>query len=229
MSDESILLILCTSFGWLLLLLLGLTGLFHLICIGLLKFDKIAWKKVDYVWIGVGALGLISTTADNRVLLATNSLDLATQRTTFALQYLRQSLVTDPPRYLCTKFVRSEFSPANFDGIQKQFDSACAWLKTAPKVLPDSDNPPFKPLNFADTNFPASVTDKTILDIVGGICMWFDEYENRRKALEKLQAQTKRREGEFIYRIMGPLLICIAIALRLTKVTGEIRLDRKPR
>jgi hypothetical protein len=202
-----------------------LTSVFHIVFIALLDFDKVAWKKTDYVWIGIGALGLISMTANSRIILAKDRLEFATERTTFALQQLRISLEI-PSRHFCTKFVRSEFSPPDLENMQKEFDAACAWLKTAPNFLPASSNPPFKPLKFSDTNFPNWITDKGILDEISMIRWWFDEYERRRKNVEKLLAQAKPEEGKYIYELLGPILICIATALRLAKVTGEIRLER---
>ncbi len=136
-------------------------------------------------------------------------------------------LVKDPPTYLCRKATRSNLSPPNFDEIERQFDEACAWLKSAPTILPEHDDGPFIPLNFDDTHFPSDITEPIILNSAQWVKGLFREYEERRLRLEDLKKQTEQSAFEEASRAVSPILLCIALALRITKVTGEIRLERK--
>ncbi len=44
--------------------------------------------------------------------------------------------------------------------------------------------------------------------------------------VERLQVEAEKSELELTLAMIAPFLITVAIALRITKVTGEIRLDR---
>ena len=48
--------------------------LMHIFLIRLGRLDKVAWKKVDYIWIAFAAVGLLSTTGEARKFLASNTM-----------------------------------------------------------------------------------------------------------------------------------------------------------
>lgn len=219
---------LVTNFWWLSGLLLGLILVLHIVLIWVWPLGKVGWKRTDYIWLTIATLGLISLSGELRRWVSSNRLELATARVQYSLDSLRSYLVKSPPTHFCTEFIRSELSPPNLDDIQRQYHLACDWLRTAPAALPKNDDPPFQPLNFDDTHVPKGLDAPVLVDTIKWIRHLFEEYEQRRLSLIQTQQQTKQTDGEDAQRILSPILLCLALALRITKVTGEVRLESSP-
>ena len=216
---------LTTSFWGLVGLLVLLTVVFHVLFIGVLRLDKAAWTTTNYAILLIGALGLIKLTSDSRTLIAKSLIAGAEEQTEFALHNLRAELAASD--YLCAKHMRTPLSPANFDEIEAHRALVCGWVLRAREMAPENDDPPFKPLSFAESQFP-DVTDEPLVETEHLFRRLFDEYEDRRLNLEELQGKSKQGNAEIIYTaVVAPLLISISLALGITKVTGEILLHRQ--
>ena len=69
-----------TASTWtILLIFVVLLIVFDLILVRWLKLGNFAWKIVDYIWLGVGALGLIGAASQSRQITATNFLPFAVE------------------------------------------------------------------------------------------------------------------------------------------------------
>src|SRR5262249_35604179 len=105
---------------------------FDLIFVRWLKLGKIAWKLVDYVWLGFAALGLIGSVAQVRTLAASAERGLYEDRAAFAFNIAKSLADADAarPGAICRTFVRSEYSPPpdEFERIQREYDVACQWI-----------------------------------------------------------------------------------------------------
>ena len=225
MNDLPEIVQLTTSFWGLVGLLVLLTAAFHVLFISLVKFDKAAWTTTNYAILLIGALGLIKLTSDSRTLIAKSLIAGAEEQTEFALHNLQAELAASD--YLCAKHARTPSSPANFDEIEAHRALVCGWVLRAREMVPADDAPPFKPLSFAASQFPA-VTDDALVETEHLFRRLFDEYEDRRLNLEELQGKSKQGRAEIIYAaVIAPLLISISLALGITKVTGEILLHRR--
>jgi hypothetical protein len=214
-----------TSFWALLGVLVVSLALLHVALIWVAKIGKVGWKAADYIWLAVAALGLLKLAADSRVFIANNQLTIATDRASWSLNYLRKSLDADAQQTLCRKSIRSADSPENFDAMQKEYDAACQWMKQAFSLLPNGDAPPFMSVSFTETNFPVWIDDPVILRTVNDIKRSFDQYDGTRRNYEQIRSKLGRTGGEELNLALGPLLVCFAIALRITKVTGEILIE----
>lgn len=199
----------------------------HFFMIYVLKLDKVGWKRTDYFWLGIAALGLMKTTSEVRLMVAESSLSDTRSRVVSGLKELRRVVAQSPTGSLCAKFVKSESSPSDFDERQRQHDVACKWVTSISSLVPESDEPPFKELRFVDTQPPEDITARDVIQSMEWIQRLFDDYEQRRKEYEDLLILLERTDGERTHIIFGPILLCIALAIRITKVTGEIRLERQ--
>ena len=218
-----------TDFWSLLGILLVLVVLCHATILGLLKLDKVGLKRLDYFWLGIAAIGLIKTAGDTRAWWATSQLPSAARRLDFSIGELQSRVVQNPPRYLSTEFIRTEYSPPEpeFSNVQAQYRRAWEWVKSLPPHLPVSPGPPYPKIDFAKAPPPDGITDPNVESTVQWIQRLLNEYESRRKEYEVLMTEVKRTDGEAMYLVFGPILLCLALAIRITKVTGEIRMERK--
>lgn len=104
----------------------------------------------------------------------------------------------------------------------------CEHYKKLDAEMPPSVEPPFKPLRElgfvplrGDPQYVTASFDVANRDAA--------EYEHNRKQYDEITAKTESSRWENAYLAMGPLLLAVAVALRITKTSGEIRnAKRKP-
>lgn len=126
----------------------------------------------------------------------------------------------------CRTFVRSAFSPSNMEEGQKEYDLVCEWNKAAFSVLPMLDiHSPVKLKSDLFASFP-KVKEQMLTN-------YRQEGENLvasfNEAVERLlqvRAAMEHSSLERTLSILWPLLLGISVALRITKVTGELRLEK---
>ena len=124
----------------------------HLILVVWFRLGKVAWKAVDYVWLGFAAFGLIGAAGQARQLIANNIAGLAQQQVQGAYALFRSSLdLYSSEGPVCRTFVRSAYSPPReeFDRAQKDYDAVCQWFKQVAAKLPRTANAFTGPIQFA--------------------------------------------------------------------------------
>ncbi|MFH1741647.1 MAG: hypothetical protein ABIH23_21795 [bacterium] len=65
---------------------------FHLVLVCWMKLGEKAWKRVDYIWLVVGALGILSALEKPRETLAKNLQQVAEERLVFTYSQVRSAL-----------------------------------------------------------------------------------------------------------------------------------------
>ena len=109
--------------------------------------------------------------------------------------------------------------------MQREYDAVCDWFKNVaerivlevpiktidPKTIPSAPSVAGKDLNRQIAEFQRDLAQH-------------NEAAQERASLDKA---SERSDIEWTWLILSPPLLAIAVALRLTKVTGEIRLDRQ--
>jgi hypothetical protein len=199
---------------------------FDLILVRLLKLDKVAWKRIDYVWLVVAALGLLSTATESRRLLAINELGVVKVRAASEYTFL-QAEIRSAKNWVCSPFHRTEYSPPNYDEIVQEFSKACNYYDS---LLADLSSEP--PTNFGRFDLPKNIQRPNVKnDSLSDSFIRLDRYIERYNQLStehanliKLNDKTGFERG---LTLLGPLLLAFALALRITKVTGEIKLERQ--
>jgi hypothetical protein len=199
---------------------------FYLLLIRVWPLSKDGWRIVDYVWLSAGAVGLIGATSQGRQLVAENVLRTYTQIEKSAYDPLFGYL-ENPNRddYLCRKIQPATFRSAEeADRLQEESDRFCAWYREIERILAGIDRESVVPRN----TFPPSpvVTDRLFQNELEDFERWLNQHNNLRVARLSLEAAAKRSDAEQMLTVFSPLLLALALALRITKVTGERRLDR---
>jgi hypothetical protein len=122
----------------------------------------------------------------------------------------------DPP------FVRSEYSPSNFDEVMVQYGEYCAWLIAKQEEL----TPVIEGRQVVDvTSFAQSSLFPLVADIKfeeGYLRRLLEEYNFSLVELQNFKSESNKSEIEVIIIFFAPVVLAIALALRLTKVSGEI-------
>lgn len=205
------------------IILVAFLLLFDWVLVRWLKLGKVAWKRVDYIWLGAAAIGLWGVATDVRRIAASSWLPWQREYRLISYQRVIRDVHALTETYVCRDFVRSDLSPENFNLVQKEFDSACAFGRELTEKLPTT--PPDR-LDRAIFRQRPIVTQASLRDLYLQLDQSLDSYEGAHRQYMSTVLAAERSSTEVAFSFASPVLFVMALALRFTKVTGEIRLDR---
>ncbi len=149
-----------------LLLVLGLfLLLFHGVFVWLWPLGKTAWKRSEYFWLGIAALGVISIASERRHELGRDATEEMRRRVGTSLSILRRDANGWAKQYFATQWNRTEWSPPqkDFDELVTEYAAASEWLKAFATTLPSSNDPPYTHLICEP---PLNIKGRPLLDII---------------------------------------------------------------
>lgn len=198
---------------------------FHLLWIWIWPHDGIFWKRVDYFWVGFGVIGLMSAVGDIR---RTQSERMIGQYQTWRnarRDEVHNAVSNAYITYSSSMRVRSDLSPPDFDSLVVAEKAFAGWCGTLLHRLPDSTAADGY-VKLADTlTYPSFYADWGAFEK-----QWFKRSIAAAAQAEKDLATTvenaRLTDLDLTLKFFGPWFMAIAVALRLTKVTGEIRLSK---
>jgi len=207
---------------WYFLLLLGFfLAAFHYLFIRKFPLCNKTWKRLDYLWLGVAAIGLISLASNIRIDIASNWVDFERQRATsyFSITGFLQENPVDT--YYCMEIATSDNSPPNIDEIIQDFDAACTWREEVHVLL--SNLKPEELPEIPLASLPKMGTQQlTFTDIENWLTKMTAEYNAQRQIYYDTVALSKRSGFENFLEFLAPYLLSFALAIRITKVTYEV-------
>ena len=217
-----------TSLKVVLLVFVGALALFHVVLVFTVKLNKKAWIWVDYFWLAFALIGLVGQVAESRRITAEGLRSMSEARVESNFRILRDRLdFYANSQAFCRQPVRTTSSPPEqeFNRIKIEFDRACEWAKEYASNVPRTVQPPFAEVAWDE--FPSAQNDPNSVtkDSVDSIHQSVEEYNLLVREHSKLTASQGKSEFEKTLAMLSPVLLAVALALRITKVTGEIRLQ----
>ena len=200
---------------------------FHLCLVWKWQLSSVTWKQVDYFWVSLALLGVLASVEQTRRLVAINLTSLAESRAKSSLAWVASSAEFGTSIAICRTFVRSAYSPPEpeLKEMQQEFDDQCSWFK---KLLPK-----VKELNLesAQTIQLAKLVEPRP---VGGeeyaysqLNQSIEGFNSAQRELQTIRAQQEYSALQELSLVLGPFLLALAVALRLTKVSAEIDIERR--
>ena len=129
---------------------------------------------------------------------------------------------------ICRTFTITEYSSKNTAQTQAEYNFACVeFTKLTKEVRTSEENREVGFLNLMDVSQTRKkLTDSILIETLDNLKSAYDIFLNAldEKSYNKHQVQTT--PYEFVLAILSPFLLMLALALRITKVTGEIRLSK---
>lgn len=185
-----------------------------------LKFDKIKLKRLEYIYLSAAIIGIIGYSSDLRIWLSSNQLEFTKDLAIKDFNRIRREV----DNHYCHKFVRSEFSPDNLEELQEKNDLVCEWFKKIGIIIPKNGD------DLPDINLDSlpriSVDDSLLNYFIFLIYDLIEEYNNMRREYFELVDKSHKSDFEVILSFFSPLLICLALGIRITKVTGELVIEK---
>jgi hypothetical protein len=180
-------------------------------------------KRLDFVWLTVAVFGLYLSGYDT--IKSTAVIHGADARSEYNWQFDDLKFEITHAAVCQFHYVKSSWSPSNFDEVNRQNDLDCAWVHQVDAQLSELERPNFE--QFLYPSMPSlkkgKFRDPQVADIA-----------KKRIALEKLheQAVIYARTAEFAGQGLGdkrggPYLLAIALAIRFAKVHAELRMTAR--
>lgn len=207
---------------------IGLLVVFHMVFIFFFKIGKTGWKIVDYLWLTFATLGIVSAVSQVRIDSANWRIALLQERVKSSFNFAKGLAISEAQDQgiICRIFTwNQEYSPPRekFDQLQMEYNQACMWIKGFVAFLPATS-----PTRRIEPNVPA-VTDVVLKDILRGLKNQFGLFNKRLEDYDSVESQAHHTNAEEQLTYLAPLLLSVALAIRITKVTGELLIDRRER
>jgi hypothetical protein len=199
----------CVFIGW-------------IIFVKLFPLTALQWKKSDYLWLSLSAIGLFGLLANNRILFSQNELEICKARIELYLKATKSDMSN---QYFCKKFTKSEYSPENFDEVQKEFDIMCEWKETNFLRIDSMLNGQII-VNISELAIP-NVKTESLIESIYYLTHNIEQYNYYITQKQILTNKIKYYDFEDMFRIFSPLLLIIGLSIRFTKTLGEINLQKK--
>ncbi|PNQ63040.1 hypothetical protein [Vibrio sagamiensis] len=200
------------------LLTLILALVFHLPIWCGRNFCKRKWKYVDYLWPIIAGVGMLGAVSEIRSSVADNWAQTEQTRAVTILEAIQDYSVQQ---------IKSEFCSGLIPATEQQtYNEACRWYLSVAKYLKFLE---FKQLPKISHNqlFASAPNSDWAKDDVVWVQGMVDEYQKQKTQYEQTKLAQIKHPLERIFWYVSPYLICFAVALRLTKVTGELRLENR--
>jgi hypothetical protein len=197
-----------------------------------LRDDVLKWHKLDYIWLPMALFGLLGQTQSNKVEVGKNISVFWLNQENAELRELNRLVnsYSNENSYPCVKGVWSEYSPPRhiFESIDRDDQRICDWYKSLRPIVPTTKTglddflsrklPEPPKLSGHSGSGPEDAVNnfQDTLASLKDVRVWIAKNEEEMKSSHFLQ----------VLRMFSPLLICFALAIRITKVTGEARLKK---
>lgn len=214
---------------WVFLLFVIFLVFFHVWLVFLKPIGNIGWKVVDYIWLGVAVLGLIGQSAQVRQHWYASTNELLHYKIEATREELKRSADFSIGPAICRTFIRTESSPSNLDQIQSEYNFACTEFTEITKQVRLADKSHYGGfLNLLDTSkFRSKLTNPILIDTLENLVKAHQEFMNACAEERHAKYNMQSTSAEFALIVLSPYLFMFALALRIAKVSGEIRLAKK--
>lgn len=205
---------------------IGALCVFHIILVRVRPLSSIGWKRVDYIWLSMAILGLIGTITSTRLIVSKNYLsNMGYSRIQGAFNFVKVTARLGMNEGFCGKVVpASTASTTPLKPSPDGFEEQCVWFRKVVASLQQLDPNNREPIIIKNLvgKRPAGGDGwiyENFFNSVAG-------YNDTLKRVAALEEGSKLSDFEELMQVLGPHLLAVALALRMTKVTGEIALDR---
>jgi hypothetical protein len=216
------------SVRWHVVVLFVLTTLFHILFVWQFPFTRHDWKRVDYIWLAFAGVGLVGATSETRRLQAGWTQESVRFQAGVKLALLREEVQSDTS-YFC----REQWKPAPGDSIidpvRRDFPRTCTWFRALGAALPDSLGVDLPEELGKGVPAPPPVQAVTAVQDIHDATTLLEGYKQDQHGYQ--QSAKDREDGplEIAFKLAGGFLLVFALALRITKVTGELRSEPRDR
>ncbi|NOI67435.1 hypothetical protein [Vibrio sp. 99-8-1] len=179
---------------------------------------KRRWKYIDYLWPLLAGIGMLGAVSEIRSVVAGNWAATEQTRAVTTLESIHDFSVRQIRGDMC-----SGITSVSGEDI---YSDPCRWYLSIAKQLKSLD---FSSLpQVSRRSFP---TDGLSLEWIEDDVVWvkgmLEQYNQQKNQYNKTISAQVKHPMEQVFWYISPYLVCFAVALRLAKVTGELKLEKQ--
>lgn len=204
--------------------------IFHALFIFIFPKSKKFWKIIDYVWISLGIIGIIGSTftlrkqySDAKKTLLEYHLSADYDRLIEMAEWNKNYFISDGSGFKYEEFKDTKQAD-DFKKTEKFFVTFSELIyKLEDNVLSD------KNLNYIDTinlnfkNFTDTIENNDVKNIIKNVESSLTEIQKSKLNYTENKKLERTTSLNWILLFFSPYLFAIALAIRLTKVTAELK------
>lgn len=190
----------------------------HLIFIKWLNLSSRIWKGLDYLWLALTSLSIIGYIGEAQHVVNRANLPLSSIYRDNKYKWLHDRLDYMTSGVICRSFIETEYSPDNLEKTQEEYDKVCQFVNEALTSFPQNIN------DAVGWTLPESrpiVKNEILQEELGYLDEALMEFSNACKTYQH-RKETSENQND-VFKIMWPLFAILALALRITKVTHELK------
>jgi len=216
----------------LIILFFALVFVFHLFIFYVKNPDDITWKRVDYLWLSLTLIGIVSTSGAierhiSKILLY--SQEIPRLENSYIMVYDFFDIRASSEGWYCRKTnYDSTFlvTKEEFEEHSNRLSEQCIYLQQILKKLPKKISEPYPSLT--DLSLPSDISSKVqykdeAIRYQEILSYYNDQYLIYMDTKDKMEISN----SEFFLLFLSPFFICLGLAIRVTKVTGDIMNTKK--
>jgi hypothetical protein len=188
------------------------------------RLSKKSWAIVQYVIIALGFSGLLGAVSTARKLIAQDFVKYTSDTPQQFFRHVRSAIDQGSTEgTICRMSVRSESSPPSeqFNRSQHEFDAVCGWYKQLAMSFPTTAPPDSRQIPWSTLPPPPSVTQTQLVEEVSRFRGLLDNYNYVAQRHVGFEEAARPSSADSIVTAVAPILLSLALALQVTKVTGE--------
>ncbi len=217
--------LLLQSPGYALIVLLALTIVLHAVLIRARPQSAVFWKRSDYLWLSLASVGLLSGAGDVRRFVNGHAIDAQAARTEFDFKFLKDHVEAAEAAYCRATPRGGKPSGAVADG-ERDRGQLCRWYGEIRRQLPARVGPEFPLITLPESGPGRSMEGQSAPASVRTILRG---YEDGRLEIQRLRGGMQGTELDSLLLALGAPALIAGLALRLTKATAEVRIERDRR
>jgi len=189
----------------------------------LFKLSETQWKRLEYIWIFTGFIGILTIIDKNHN--DENIGKLSNIKSDIKFNMTRIDVFLHSYN-TCFQFRKSTPPLEDFEQRQYDQDQICNWSKLYKIDYDSIEEIPAKLLDTSSINsikFKTSFMDDYVSDFQKCCCIVNKDLLD----FNKLKEEIKSNNWENNYRTFGPLLFILALAVRLSITTHNVRISKK--
>lgn len=198
---------------------------FHTVLVYARPLSALAWKKVDYIWFSLAVIGILGSVQANRA--AQSEVEAQSLRTEAAALYAHifEAARWDNFNGTCLRIAKPSTSSGPLFEKWLACTSRKKWVERVTSRIIEQGTQHNQPIDIEKIMGATSIPAKPIeQDLFTPAIM---EYNKAIFAITNMTEAAKPNWFEELSKKYGPLFLAVALALRITKITGEIRLTRE--
>ncbi len=197
-------------------------GVLHILLVKCFKLKDVFWARLEYFWIIVGILGLLSIVDENRKQVQINKLKIVNYR----IENESESLFNFTKNEIhCIKYIRSDWLPKEeFEKRQAHSDFICNWVKEVSRIVEKSiKNGYIRIEKLPKLKFLDKEKEFSFKEIMRRVNL-INSNIGERDVLRKDIGNTSWRDFKYTF---GILLLILAFSIRLTLVSKKVNTLKK--